>query len=539
MMAEIVWLRPLMRFVPFGLCIAVAVVAFVLMFAVSGGYFWLFLIAGILSGLGVFDLVQTTHNLMRNYPVSGRLRWLLEGIRPQIRQYFIESDIDGAPFDRNERTLVYERAKNLHAEQPFGTEDDVYAPGYEWFAHSIAPAKQAEAPFRAELGGPDCKRPYSMALLNVSAMSFGALSSNAIRALNLGAKLGGFAHDTGEGGLTRYHLENGGDLVWELGSGYFGCRTKDGRFDPEQFKDKVNVDSVKCVSIKLSQGAKPGLGGVMPGAKVTPEIAEIRGVPVGVKCVSPPSHSAFSTPRELLQFVAQLRDLSEGRPTGFKLCIGHRSEFLAVCKAMIDMKIYPDFIIVDGGEGGTGAAPLEFENHVGSPLTEALIFVHNALVGCGLRDKIKIGCSGKVDSGYAMAQRIALGADYCNAARAMMFALGCVQSQKCQTNRCPTGVATQDPRRSRAIVVPTKAERVYQFQRETAESFNQFIAAMGLTDPSELGPDLLYRRVSETEVRRYDQIYHYLESGELLAGTSHEIYLRDWTAADPDRFGAR
>lgn len=538
MIHEIEWLRPFLRFLPFALCVATALVSLVLWVAFGGASPWIFLIALVLSGLGAFDLFQTKHNLMRNYPVSARLRWILEGIRPQIRQYFIESNIDGTPFNNDQRTLVYERAKNLHSEEPFGTERDVYSAGYEYLLHSTAPESPSEEHFRVPVGGPGCKRPYSMALLNVSAMSFGALSANAIRALNLGAKLGGFAHDTGEGGLTPYHLENGGDLVWEIGSGYFGCRTADGRFDPTMFKDKVNVDPVKCVSVKLSQGAKPGVGGVMPAAKVTEEIAEIRGVPVGVKCVSPAYHTAFSTPRGLVEFIAELRDLADGRPTGFKLCIGHGSEFLAICKAMVELEVYPDFIIVDGGEGGTGAAPLEFEDHVGVPLTEGLAFVQNALVGCDLRDKIKLGCSGKVLSSFDIAKRIACGADYCNAARAMMFALGCVQSQKCQTNRCPTGVATQDPRRSRALVVPTKAERVQQFQKQTVDAFNQLLGAMGLDHPGKLGPSMLMRRVDERRVLPYSEIMTFLEPGELLAGTDKAQYREWWAQADPDNFKA-
>jgi glutamate synthase domain-containing protein 2 len=536
MLLEIEWLRPLVRFIPFALCIAIAFVSLIFWAVFGSIYFWIFAAATGLSILGAYDLIQTKHNLMRNYPITGRLRWVFEGIRPQIRQYFIESNIDGTPFSHNQRSLVYERAKNLHTEEPFGTERDVYAAGYEYLLHSVAPKRPAEEPFRVTVGGPGCKRPYSMALLNVSAMSFGALSANAIRALNLGAKLGGFAHDTGEGGLASYHLENGGDLVWEIGSGYFGCRTPDGRFDPEIFRDKVNVDSVKCVSVKLSQGAKPGLGGVMPAVKVTPEIAEIRGVPVGVKCVSPAYHTAFSTPRELIEFVAKLRDLADGRPTGFKLCIGHGSEFLGICKAMIELDVYPDFIIIDGGEGGTGAAPLEFENHVGVPLTEGLIFAHNALVGCNLRDKIKIGCGGKVVSSFDIAKRMIVGADYCNAARAMMFALGCVQSQKCQTNRCPTGVTTQDPRRSRAIVVPTKAERVQQFQQQTMKSFNQLIAAMGLDNPSQLRPSMLMRRIDERRVLPYDEFMTFLKPGELLDGTDEPRYRKCWEEASPNTF---
>ncbi|MEM7172694.1 MAG: FMN-binding glutamate synthase family protein [Pseudomonadota bacterium] len=504
--------------------------------AVSIHFFWPFLVTSALVLLGLWDLAQTRHSLLRNYPIIAHMRWLFEGIRPEIRQYFGESDIGGRPFDRDTRSLVYERAKNEHAEEPFGTELDVYQPGYEWFTHSIAPKAKSESEFRVRLGGADCKRPYEISRLNVSAMSFGALSANAIRALNLGAKMGGFAHDTGEGGLTQYHLENGGDIIWELGSGYFGCRTKDGKFDPEKFRDKSNQDQVKAIHIKLSQGAKPGLGGVMPGAKVTREIAEIRGVPEGVKCVSPPYHSAFSTPRELIEFVAQLRELSDGRPTGFKLCIGREREFLAICKAMIDMDTYPDFITIDGGEGGTGAAPLEFENNVGAPLTFGLVFAHNALVGAGLRDRIKIGCSGKVASGADIAKRVVQGADYCNAARAMMFALGCIQAQRCHTNHCPVGVATQDPRREKALVVPDKAERVHQFHANTVDAFNEIIAAIGLADPAHLEPHHLRRRINFTEVRSYEDLFAWLEPGELIAGTDRPDWHRIWTNADPDSF---
>jgi glutamate synthase domain-containing protein 2 len=526
-----------MRYIPFLLSIAVLVIAILAGLTVSVHFHWILIIVVPLVLAGIYDLLQTKHNLLRNFPVVGHLRWMFEGIRPEIRQYFIESDVNGAPFNRDQRSIVYERAKNLHAEQPFGTELDVYAPGYEFFAHSLGPKPQAEEPFMVPVGGADCKRPYNMALLNVSAMSFGALSANAIMALNKGAKLGGFAHDTGEGGLTEYHLRYGGDLIWEIGSGYFGCRTLDGKFDPEMFRDKANLDPVKCINIKLSQGAKPGLGGVMPGKKVTPEIARIRGVPVGVKCVSPPYHSAFSNPREFLEFLARLRALADGRPTGFKLCIGQPSEFLGICKAMRELEIYPDFIIVDGGEGGTGAAPLEFEDHVGMPLTDGLVFVHNALVGCGLRDRIRIGCSGKIVSGFEIARRIALGADYCNAARGMMFALGCVQAQACQTNRCPTGVTTQNPWRTRALVVPDKAERVNQFQRNTIRGFNEMLASLGLDHPGQLSPDLLYRRLTAHSIKSYAEIFDHLQPGELIAGTDKPVYQRAWDAADAGRFG--
>ncbi len=447
----------------------------------------------------------------------------------------MESDIEGVPYDRDTRSLVYERAKDTHREQPFGTELDVYGPGYEWFEQSLAP-KPAAAEHRVRIGGPACKQPYDMSLFNVSAMSFGTLSSNAIRALNKGAALGGFAHDTGEGGLTDYHLEAGGDLVWEIGSGYFGCRTAEGRFDPDTFAAKAAHPNVKCISIKLSQGAKPGPSGVMPGAKVTNEIAEIRGVPVGEKCVSPPAHSTFSTPLELIGFVDQLRELSSGKPVGFKLCVGKRSDFLAICKAMLELDTAPDFIIVDGSEGGTGAAPLEFEDHVGTPLTDGLIFVHNALVGVGLRDQIKIGCSGKIASGFSLVSRLAQGADCTNAARAMMFAVGCIQAQRCQTNTCPVGVATQDPRRARALDVGDKSQRVHHFHSNTVTSANELIAAMGLTDTGQLGPELLKRRIDSNTVKNYAQLYPYLESGQLLTEPP-ENWLADWNTASSKSFG--
>ena len=485
--------------------------------------------------LGIWDLFQPSHSLLRNYPILAHARWIAEELRPELYQYFVESDLGGRPFNRDIRSLVYERAKDDHDEYPFGTQMDVYEDGYEWFNHSISPSKAAEEPFRIEIGGPQCTQPYSMAMLNVSAMSFGALSNNAIMALNKGAKLGGFAHDTGEGGLTEYHRKHGGDLIWEIGSGYFGCRTEDGNFDLEKFTQKSRDPQVKCVELKLSQGAKPGLGGVMPAEKVTQEIADIRGVPVGVKCVSPPSHKAFKTPRELIQFIQTMRDASGGKPTGFKLCIGQCHEFMAICKAMLELDIYPDFIVVDGGEGGTGAAPLEFENHVGTPLNEALHFVNNALVGCGIRDKIKIGCSGKIASAFDMARRLSQGADFCNAARAMMLALGCIQALRCQTNTCPVGVATQDPKRVRGLVVEDKAQRVYHFQRTTVEALNEIVASLGLEHPNDLEPSLLMRRINATTTKSYADLYHYLEPGELLENVP-EDWKCVWEKASADHF---
>ncbi|MCW2496197.1 FMN-binding glutamate synthase family protein [Jatrophihabitans sp.] len=503
--------------------------------SLSGAWWVAVAIVGAVALLGWYDVLQRRHSILRNYPVVGHMRFLLEAIRPEIQQYFIERNTDGRPFDRDTRSVIYERAKGIAGEEAFGTERDVNEVGYEFVLHATAPGDPPDAQPRVTVGGPDCAHPYEMALLNVSAMSFGALSANAIRALNAGARQGGFAHDTGEGGLTKYHLENGGDLIWEVGSGYFGARTKDGKFDPEMFADKAANPAVKCVSLKLSQGAKPGIGGVLPGAKVTAEIAEARNVPKGEKCVSPSHHATFSTPRELVRFIARMRELSGGKPTGFKLCVGYRHELLAICKAMLEEQITPDFIVVDGSEGGTGAAPLEFEDHVGTPLTDGLMMVHNALVGTGLRDRIKIGASGKVSTGIDIVKRIIQGADYTNSARAMMMAVGCIQAQKCHTNECPVGVATQDERRARALVVPDKSVRVKQFQEATVSEAQRIIASMGLDGPTALHPAMLMRRVDHIRTASYAELYDWLQPGELLADP-REDWAVDWAAASPDSF---
>ncbi|MFF4652194.1 FMN-binding glutamate synthase family protein [Streptomyces sp. NPDC001380] len=489
----------------------------------------------LLGLLGARDLVQRRHAVLRNYPVIGHARFLLERIRPEIQQYFVERNFDGRPFDRDVRSIVYERAKGTDAEQPYGTERDVNQPGYEFLIPSMAPRPVPRTPPRVRIGGPDCSRPYDMALLNVSAMSFGSLSSNAILALNGGAAAGGFAHDTGEGGLSEYHLRPGGDLVWEIGTGYFGCRTRDGDFDPAEFADKAAHDHVKCVSLKLSQGAKPGIGGVLPGAKVNAEIARVRDVPEGRTVVSPPYHRVFSTPRELVRFIARMRELSGGKPTGFTLCPGSRRQFLAVCKAMPEEGTAPDFVIVDGAEGGTGAAPLEFADHVGAPLTEGLLTVHNALVGAGLRDRVRIGASGKVATGADLVKRLVQGADCANAARAMMFAVGCIQAQRCHTNTCPTGVTTQDPRRARALDVGDKTERVRRLQEATVAGALQIMASMGVADPSQLRPRMLHRRIDPFTERSYEELWTWLAPGQLLAEPP-ESWAADWHAADPDRF---
>jgi glutamate synthase domain-containing protein 2 len=489
-----------------------------------------------LAVLGTVDLIQTRHAVLRNYPISAHLRFMLEKIRPEMRQYFFEDEKHGLPFSRDKRAVVYQRAKNVLDKRPFGTQYDVYADGYEWMRHSIAPRPHASAPFRVTIGGPDCALPYSASIFNISAMSFGALSPNAIRALNGGAKKGKFAHDTGEGGFSPYHREMDGDIIWEVGSGYFGCRTPDGQFCPEKFAQTAAADQIRMVELKLSQGAKPGHGGVLPAAKVSREIAETRGVPIGKDCISPSHHSVFSTPIELVKFIGEMRRLSGGKPAGFKLCIGYPWEFLAICKAMLATKIYPDFIVIDGKEGGTGAAPLEFVDHLGMPLKDGLTFAHNALIGIGARDRIRIGASGKIASAFDIARAIALGADWCNSARGFMFALGCIQSQSCHTDRCPTGVTTQDRSRQRALVVPDKMQRVANFHASTMQSLIELTAAAGLDHAGEFALDHFSRRVSASEVMTFKQLYPPLEPGELLRGTRDLRFAQAWEIASASSF---
>ncbi|ANH40223.1 Glutamate synthase [NADPH] large chain [Nocardioides dokdonensis FR1436] len=497
---------------------------------------WLLLLAFalVLLGVGVHDLVQTKHAILRNYPVIGHMRFMMEEIRPELQQYFIERNYDGRPFDRNTRSLVYLHAKGLKDEHPFGTERDVYRVGYEHLVHSAAPVPVLAEPPRVRVGGPDCTQPYDLALLNVSAMSFGSLSANAIEALNRGAAQGGFAHDTGEGAISPHH-RHGGDLIWEIGSGYFGCRTADGGFDEEQFAEKAADPQVKMVLLKISQGAKPGLGGVLPGAKVSEAIASTRGVPVGRTVISPPYHRVYETPRELVRFIGRMRELAGGKPTGIKLCVGSRADVLAICKAMVEEGIAPDFITVDGSEGGTGAAPLVYQDHVGMPLTDALAVVHQSLVGVGLRDRVRIGASGKVATGKDVVTRLIQGADFTNAARAMMLALGCIQAQTCHTNTCPVGVATQDPKRARALAVPDKTQRVAAFQHGTVQQAMQVLASMGLSSFEDLRPRMLRRRVDHTTTLGYDELYEQLEPGQLLREPPAS-WVTDWCRADPDRF---
>jgi glutamate synthase domain-containing protein 2 len=504
-------------------------------------WFWLpaltaFIVLGPMIAVGANDMRQTKHTIRRNFPLIGHGRYILEKIRPEVNQYFIESNTDGRPFSREDRSVVYQRAKGELDTLPFGTQRDVYAVGYEWINHSLAPVKPDEKANRVLVGGKNCRQPYSASIFNVSAMSYGALSQNAVRALNRGAKLGGFAHNTGEGGLSPYHLEHGGDLIWQIGTGYFSCRDRQGRFNPVEFEKRAHLPNVKMIEIKLSQGAKPGHGGILPAAKVTAEIAEIRGVPVGEDVISPPAHSSFSTPIGLLEFVQDLRERSGGKPVGFKLCVGKRREFLSIVKAMIETGIRPDFITVDGGEGGTGAAPLEFSDSIGTPLNDGLSFVHSALVGAGVRDEIRIIAAGKVNSGFQIAAKMALGADMCNAARAMMFALGCIQALRCNSNECPTGVATQDPSLVKGLHVGDKAQRVAKFHHETVRSFFDVLGAAGLASPKEIRPWHVMRRVSSTEARTYGEIYPFIAPGSLLGDDVPPAFARAWQAASMSSF---
>ena len=488
-------------------------------------YFWtdvllLFIIVIPVIIIGIQDMVQTRQSIRRNFPVAGRLRYVFEDLRPKIQQYFVENDTDGAPINRNERNVIYQRAKKQIDTVPFGTQLDVYAEGYEWITHSIVPKDfhQMDHHPRIRFGGKECTQPYDMSVLNVSAMSFGSLSKNAVLALNAGAKIGGFAHNTGEGGLSPYHLEPGGDVIWQIGTGYFGARTEDGNFSDDAFQKNATRASVKMIEIKLSQGAKPGHGGILPAKKNTPEIAAIRLVKPGTTVFSPPFHSAFSTPIELLQFVQKLRKLSGGKPVGFKLCVGRKSEFLSICKAMVQLGIYPDFITVDGGEGGTGAAPPEFTNFVGMPLLDALAFVDNALRGFGIRQEMKLIASGKILTGFHMVRAMALGADTCNSARAMMMALGCIQALECNKNTCPTGVATQDPYFMKGLVVEDKKVRVANYHKNTVESFVELLGASGIGHPDEINRTHVYRRVFMNLVKTYEEIYPTIPEGCLLDG---------------------
>ncbi|WP_233496652.1 FMN-binding glutamate synthase family protein [Mucilaginibacter hurinus] len=507
------------------------------------GYVWhpalyLYVIAFPLFIVGLYDLLQTKSTIVRNFPVLGRLRFLMEDLRPKVYQYFIESETNGTPFNRQSRSVIYQRAKKVDDTRAFGTDLDVYQDGYEWLNHSLSAIAHGQLNLkpRVTVGGPQCTQPYSASVYNISAMSFGSLSENAILALNSGAKLGGFAHNTGEGGLSDYHLQPGGDIIWQIGTGYFSCRNNDGTFNTEAFTQRAILPQVKMIEIKLSQGAKPGHGGLLPAAKVTAEIARIRLVEMGHDVESPPRHSAFSNPVELVHFIKKLRDLSGGKPVGFKLCIGHKSEFLAICKAIVREQIYPDFITVDGGEGGTGAAPLEFSNSIGMPLREALAFVYDVLTGFDIKQYIKVIASGKVATGFDLVKNFALGADMCNSARGMMFALGCIQALECNKNSCPTGVATQDKGLMRGLVVDDKKTRVAYFHNQTVSAAIQMLGAAGLQHPDDIQRQFIYRRVSANCIQTYDELFPYIPKGSLLQTPYPQRFERDMAVSSYDSF---
>lgn len=518
---------------------AVGLVATLALSVVWTAALWFAAIFAALTALGVYDYFQKSHSLMRNYPIMARARWVFEELRPYLRQYIVESDLDGRPVERAARSLIYARAKGQEDAVPFGTSLDVTTAEYEFLTQSMAPKPVQNTDPRIVVGEGACAKPYAASIFNISAMSFGSLSANAIEALNLGAKLGGFYHDTGEGSISRYHRKHGGDLVWEIGSGYFGCRNRDGSFDEGAFKENAADDQVKMIEIKLSQGAKPGHGGMLPGPKVTEEIAAARGVPVGENCISPAFHTAFSTPREMVAWAARLRELSGGKPVGLKYCVGQPHEVFALAKAMKDMDETFDFIVVDGAEGGTGAAPREFIDHMGMPMREGLILTRNALVGTGLRDRVKIAVAGRAESAFAIAANAALGADWTNAARAYMFAVGCIHSLKCHTGECPVGVATQNPMRQRALVVDQKAERVRRYHAETVHALQELVAAAGLDHPSELEPHNLYFRTNRYELLPADRVLPFVLPNQLMDEPEETRYALAWSAADPDSFKQR
>jgi len=518
-------------------------IAFIFIFLVSLSvltYFWstalyIWIAASPFLLIAIVDLTQKKHAVRRNFPIIGHFRYILESVRPEIQQYFIETNKDGMPFSRETRSVIYQRAKEQLDTLAFGSQIDMNEPGYEWINHSLAPKKILKEEPKVLIGGATCSQPYLCSRFNIAGMSYGALSSNAVLALNKGAQMGGFAHNTGEGSISPYHLQ-GGDLVWQIGTGYFGCRTPEGEFCYEKFKEQSKKPEVKMIEIKLSQGAKPGHGGILPAKKITPEIAAIRGVPLGKDVISPPSHSAFSNPIQLMEWITQLRDASGGKPVGIKLSLGKRHEFLSMCKAMLETGIHPDFITIDGAEGGTGAAPVEFANYLGTPLNDALIFVHNVLVGVNLREKIRVIASGKITSGFNIAVKLSIGADLCYSARGMMFALGCIQALRCNANVCPTGLATHDPNLTEGLFVPDKAQRVANYHKHTVESFLEVLAATGHERPECLKPWYVWKRKGFGQVKNYADLFHYLQPGELLVEPVPQEYRGPWNSAHANSF---
>jgi len=501
------------------------------------GYYALYVFIIPITILGLKDIFQTKHIILRNYPVLGHFRFLLESIRPEIQQYFIERFDDGAPFSREQRSIVYQRAKGELDSSAFGTQHNVYATGAEWLEHSLQVTdKLKENDERIKIGNHQCQKPYSASRMNISAMSYGSLSKTAIESLNMGAKIGGFYHNTGEGGISSYHQKNGGDLCWQVGTGYFGCRNPDGSFNADMFAEKSKMEQVKLIELKLSQGAKPGHGGILPAAKVSAEIAKIRAVEMGKDVLSPPLHSAFTGPKGLIQFIAKLRELSEGKPVGFKLCIGKKSEFFAICKAMIELDIYPDFITIDGSEGGTGASPREFTNFLGTPLNDGLNFVHNALLATGLRDKIIIIASGKIVDAFDMVTKFSLGADICNSARGMLFALGCIQALRCNSNNCPTGIATQDPSLYKLIDITNKSQRVARFHKKTLHELVDLLQAAGVDEIRSLKKKHIKRRIGPGEITNYEKLFPKLSFNSLIDKTYDGPWLDDWNEAESSKF---
>ncbi|MFN8294215.1 MAG: FMN-binding glutamate synthase family protein [Chitinophagales bacterium] len=527
-----------MRGVFITISITTLIATFAFGYFLNSSWYVVFAIAVILFAMGVYDMIQTKHAIRRIYPVFGRMRYMMEELRPKIYQYFIESDIDGRPINRIDRSTIYQRAKQENDTMPFGTQLDVYSEGYEWLCHSMAPKdfNTLEQDPRVMVGNKDCKQPYSCSIYNISAMSYGSLSSNAVEAMNAGAKIGNFAHNTGEGGLSPHHLKHGGDIIWQIGTGYFGCRTKDGNFDEVLFKEKSRLPQVKMIELKISQGAKPGHGGILPASKNTPEIAAIRAIEPHTLVASPPYHKAFDTPKGLVHFIQKLRTLSDGKPIGFKLCIGHKSEFISICKAMIELDTYPDFITVDGAEGGTGAAPQEFSNYVGAPLLDGLDFVANILTGLDIRQHIKIFASGKITTGFHIIRAMALGADVCYSARAYMIAVGCIQALLCNTNRCPTGVATQDPKLTVGLVVSDKKVRVANFHKNTVESVVELLGASGLDSVHNITRSHIYRRISFQSMLTYQEIFPSYEKGSFLTSIP-ERYALDFKHANTEKWG--
>lgn len=502
-------------------------------------FLWAFIVILPIIFIGFYDMFQDKHAILRNFPLVGRSRYIADWLRPKLYQYFIEADTEGTPINRMFRSIVYQRAKNVMDTSPFGTQVDVYGEGYEWMNHSIVAldSHTLNNHPRVLIGGKNCSMPFNASILNISAMSFGSLSRAAIEALNGGAAIGEFAHNTGEGGISPYHKAYNGDLIYQIGTGYFGSRDKDGNFSDEKFKKAASADHVKMIEIKLSQGAKPGHGGILPAGKVTPEIAEIRHIEMGKDVISPPYHKAFNTPKGLLQFVQKCRELSGGKPVGFKLCVGHKYEFLAICKAMVETGITPDYIAVDGGEGGTGAAPLEFSNSVGMPYREGLAFVYDTLIGFNLKRDIQLMAGGKIFTGFHIFRAFALGADACYSARGMMLALGCIQALECNKNTCPVGVATQDKKLIKGLVVSDKKVRVANFHKDTVESFVELMAAAGLKHQDQITRQHISRRGDDQRFRTYAEIYPYVPEGCLLNAESvPESMKRDMAVSTAESF---